>query len=88
MHHLAMAVMSPLRFSFLLLALCSTINGAIIHRRGVINHDAVVGFPQTVPNTTEGVSFLKFKPWLDVPHGCVPFPAVDAQGNTGLVIPY
>lgn len=60
-----------------------SVNGAAIQRRGVINHDAVVGFPQTVPNTTEGVNYLKFKPWLDVPHGCVPFPAVDAQGNTG-----
>ncbi|KAK7190592.1 hypothetical protein PSPO01_03567 [Paraphaeosphaeria sporulosa] len=26
---------------------------------------------------------LKYKPWLKVFNGCVPFPAVDAAGNTG-----
>jgi len=46
-----------------------TINAAVIQRRGVINHDAVVGFAQAVPDTPEGVAYLKFKPWLDVPHG-------------------
>jgi len=58
-------------------------NASAITKRAVINHDAVVGFPQTIPNTTEGMAYLRYKPWLDVPHGCVPFPAVDALGNTG-----
>ncbi|KAK7908239.1 NPP1 domain protein [Apiospora marii] len=49
----------------------------VIEARGVIAHDAVVGFPQTVP------SDLKFQPFLKVENGCVPFPAVDASGNTG-----
>ena len=75
-----------LRLSFLFVFI-STVNGFAIQRRGIINHDAVVGFPQMVPNTTEGMSYLRFKPWLDVPHGCVPFPAVDFNGNTGLVLP-
>ncbi|KAH7304775.1 npp1 domain-containing protein [Stachybotrys elegans] len=52
-------------------------------RRDTINHDAVVGFPQTVPSGATGQTFLKFKPWLLVNGGCVPFPAVDAAGNTG-----
>lgn len=52
-------------------------------RRAVIAHDAVTGFAQTVPGDVEGAAMLKFKPWLNVRNGCVPFPAVDAQGNTG-----
>jgi hypothetical protein len=30
-----------------------------------------------------GNAYLRFKPWLYVDGGCVPFPAVDAAGNTG-----
>ncbi|KAF2465380.1 necrosis-and ethylene-inducing protein-like protein 1 precursor [Lindgomyces ingoldianus] len=52
-------------------------------RRAVIAHDAVVGFPQTVPAGIAGTLYLKYKPYLDVFNGCVPFPAVDAAGNTG-----
>ena len=29
------------------------------------------------------IAVLDFKPWLKVEHGCVPFPAVDKDGNTG-----
>ncbi|KAL3417076.1 necrosis inducing protein [Phlyctema vagabunda] len=60
-----------------------SINAAAVQRRAVIAHDAVVGFPQTVPSTATGRSYLKFKPWLSVRNGCVPFPAVDSAGNTG-----
>lgn len=52
-------------------------------RRAVIAHDAVVGFAQAVPSGITGTLMLKYKPWLDVYNGCVPFPAVDAAGNTG-----
>lgn len=65
--------------------LSGSTDASVITRRAVINHDAVVGFPQTIPNTTQGMAYLRYKPWLDVPHGCVPFPAVDALGNTGFV---
>lgn len=51
-------------------------------KRGDIDHDAVVGFPQTVPDTTTGELMLKWQPLLYVVDGCVPFPAVDAEGNT------
>lgn len=50
-------------------------------RYEVIDHDAVVGFAQTVPSGTEGTLYLKYKPYLYVVNGCVPFPAVDADGN-------
>lgn len=53
-----------------------------LERRAVIAHDAVVGFPETVPATATGTSYLKFKPWLKVVNGCVPFPAVNAAGDT------
>jgi hypothetical protein len=51
--------------------------------RAVINHDAVVGFPQTVPSGLAGQLYLKYKPYLEVYNGCVPFPAVNAAGDTG-----
>ncbi|KIW01642.1 uncharacterized protein PV09_06828 [Verruconis gallopava] len=53
-----------------------------LHRRyEVIDHDAVVGFAQAVPDGTIGDLYLKYKPYLYVANGCVPFPAVDADGN-------
>jgi hypothetical protein len=68
----------------LTLALCAiTSLAAPLERRAVINHDAVVGFPQTVPSGTLGSLYLKYKPFLQVSSGCVPFPAVDGSGNTG-----
>ncbi|KAJ4351910.1 uncharacterized protein N0V89_007254 [Didymosphaeria variabile] len=54
-----------------------------LSRRAVIAHDAVVGFAQAVPSGTTGTLMLKYKPWLKVFNGCVPFPAVDSAGNTG-----
>ncbi|PPJ60652.1 hypothetical protein CBER1_03685 [Cercospora berteroae] len=54
-----------------------------VKKRAVINHDAVVGFPQTVPSGVTGQLYLKYKPYLKVDNGCVPFPAVDLSGNTG-----
>ncbi|ORY08048.1 25 kDa protein elicitor [Clohesyomyces aquaticus] len=54
-----------------------------LDRRAVIAHDAVVGFPQTVPSGIVGTLMLKYKPYLKVVNGCVPFPAVDSAGNTG-----
>lgn len=50
--------------------------------RADIDHDAVVPFDETVPDTTVGELMLKWKPYLYVVDGCVPFPAVDEDGNT------
>ncbi|KAK8056479.1 hypothetical protein PG993_001706 [Apiospora rasikravindrae] len=70
-----------MRFSSLtvyLTAATASVGAApVIEARNVIGHDAVVGFPETVP------SDKKFKPWLSVENGCQPYPAVDASGNTG-----
>lgn len=75
--------MAPLAHLFTL-ALCSlTSFAAPLERRAVINHDAVVGFPETTPSGTLGSLYLKYKPFLKVENGCVPFPAVDSSGNTG-----
>jgi hypothetical protein len=71
-----------------LLAL-STLVSAVplgIQRRAVINHDAVVGFPETVPSGIAGTLYLKYKPFLKVFNGCVPFPAVNANGDTRFVM--
>jgi hypothetical protein len=54
-----------------------------LEKRAVIAHDAVVGFPQTVPSGIAGTLYLKYKPYLKVFNGCVSFPAVDSAGNTG-----
>lgn len=64
----------------------ATAFGAAIDRRAEIAHDAVKGFSQTVPSGTLGQLYLKYKPYLKVVNGCVPFPAVDASGNTGYVL--
>ncbi|KAL8366383.1 hypothetical protein RB595_004924 [Gaeumannomyces hyphopodioides] len=71
-------------FKFLLVAAAASQSmAAPLEPRAVINHDAVVGFPETVPGGPIGANLLRFKPWLKVFSGCVPFPAVDANGNTG-----
>lgn len=47
-----------------------------------IDHDKVVGFREVNPTTVTQKAAKKFQPYLKVWHGCVPFPAVDAAGNT------
>lgn len=66
-------------------AACVSASPLSFDKRAVINHDAVVGFPETVPSGTVGSLYLKYKPYLKVFNGCVPFPAVDQAGNTGYV---
>lgn len=65
------------------LGAAATAFAAPVEPRAVINHDAVVGFPETVPAGLTGELYLKYKPWLKVFTGCVPFPAVNAAGDTG-----
>ncbi|KAI1639969.1 necrosis inducing protein [Biscogniauxia mediterranea] len=60
-----------------LLATGLSVIASPIRPRDVIAHDAVVGFAESASAVA-----LKFKPWLKVVNGCVPFPAVDADGNT------
>lgn len=49
--------------------------------RASIAHDAVVGFAEAVPSGVVGELMLKYKPYLKVINGCVPFPAVNAAGD-------
>ncbi|CAJ2506009.1 Uu.00g001390.m01.CDS01 [Anthostomella pinea] len=72
----------PVQLAFWLLVATSCLSSAVIQRRAVISSDAVVGFAQTVPDGLLGTLYLKYKPYLYVVNGCVPFPAVDAEGNT------
>ncbi|KAH8671547.1 necrosis inducing protein-domain-containing protein [Xylariales sp. PMI_506] len=51
-------------------------------KRSDISVDDVVGFATTYPNNTEGELMEKWWPYLYVVDGCVPFPAVDAEGDT------
>lgn len=53
-----------------------------LQSRGTIASDEIVGFPQTVPSGTVGDVYLAYAPYLKVVNGCVPFPAVDAEGDT------
>lgn len=55
---------------------------APVEKRSDIGADQVVGFDTTVPDSTEGVLMEKWWPYLYVVDGCVPFPAVDAEGDT------
>lgn len=48
----------------------------------VIGHDQVVGFAEVTPTTTTQIAAKLFQPTLKVSTGCVPYPAVDAEGNT------
>lgn len=68
-----------------ILATAAGVFAAPLESRAVIAHDAVVGFAQAVPSGSLGTALLKFKPWLSVENGCVPYPAVDSAGNTGYV---
>lgn len=45
-------------------------------------HDKIQAFPETVPDDLTGRLYKRYKPSLHVIHGCTPYPAVDAEGNT------
>ncbi|EFX04676.1 npp1 domain containing protein [Grosmannia clavigera kw1407] len=77
-----MAVFSRLlRSTTALLAIGSAVANPV-ERRGTVDSDAIVGFAQAVPSGTVGEVYLAYQPYLKVVNGCVPYPAVDAEGNT------
>lgn len=85
-----MAVLS--RVFFLGLAAAAAVSAtptpkSLLEARGTIGSDDIVGFLQTVPSGTVGNVYLAYKPYLNVVNGCVPFPAVDAEGDTKYVYP-
>ncbi|MFC0214630.1 NPP1 family protein [Paenibacillus chartarius] len=65
-----------------LIALAASFNLVPAANAAVINHDKIVGFAEVTPTTTTQKAEKLFQPTLKVTNGCVPFPAVDAQGNT------
>ena len=75
--------LQSLSVQLLAAATCISALPSFLDKRAVIAHDAVVGFAEAVPSGTVGTLMLKYKPYLKVFNGCVPFPAVDAAGNTG-----
>lgn len=80
-----MAVLSRFLQASAALLAAVTVNATPVERRSVIDSDAVVGFAETVPTGTVGAVYEAFKPYLKIVNGCVPFPAIDASGNTGYV---
>lgn len=79
-----MAVLSRfLQLSVVSLVASVSVTATPLQPRAVIAHDAVVGFAETVPSGTVGNVYEAYQPFLKVVNGCVPFPAVDASGNTG-----
>ena len=67
---------------FWLSATANLVTGSPISARATVASNLLVGFPQTVPSGTLGSLYLKYQPHLQVVNGCVPFPAVDAAGDT------
>lgn len=65
-----------------LIGLAASANAAAIFPRGTIASDQIVGFPETVPSGTTGAVYKAYQPLLHVANGCVPFPGVDAAGDT------
>ncbi|KAH8785125.1 putative NPP1 domain protein [Diaporthe sp. PMI_573] len=74
--------MGFLRSLVSLVAAAAAVSASPVERRAPIDSDKVVGFAETVPSGTTGSVYLAYKPYLKVVNGCVPFPAVDAAGNT------
>lgn len=73
----------PRLISFGLLAALATASPLeLLSRRGTVASDDIVGFPETVPSGITGEVYLAYKPYLHVVNGCVPFPSVDAEGDT------
>lgn len=74
--------MGLLRSLVSIVAAAAAVNASPVERRAPIDSDKVVSFAETVPSGTTGSVYLAYKPFLKVTNGCVPFPAVDAAGNT------
>lgn len=74
--------MAVLRSVLSVAAMAALATASPLGRRGTVGSDAIVGFSQTVPSGTTGDVYLAYQPYLYVANGCVPFPGVDASGNT------
>lgn len=80
--------MAPLSYLFqILLVSAAAVNAKALQRRGTVPNDQIVGLTSAVPAGTLGSVYQAYQPYLDVYNGCVPFPAVDSNGNTKYVLP-
>ncbi|CZR61222.1 probable NPP1 domain protein [Phialocephala subalpina] len=80
-----MAVISRVLFGLLATAAVNASpvqNSTPVEKRGTIASDEIVGFAEAVPSGTVGTAYETYQPYLYVVNGCVPFPAVDAAGDT------
>lgn len=68
------------------LLLAGTAHSAAVQVQPRLAHNKVKPFPQSVPDNWLGQMYLKHKPYLAVLSGCLPFPAVDPQGNVKYVL--
>ncbi|OGM45137.1 NPP1 domain protein [Aspergillus bombycis] len=63
------------------LAAGTLVQGGVVERRRVVNHDSIAPFPESVPNTATGNTYRKFEPYLHIAHGCQSYPAVASNGD-------
>jgi hypothetical protein len=69
------------------LALSVAVEAIALQRQGTIATDLIVGLPEAVPSGIEADVYEAYQPYLDVINGCIPYPAVDVNGNTKYVLP-
>ncbi|PYH90711.1 NPP1 domain protein [Aspergillus ellipticus CBS 707.79] len=60
----------------------AAVQASPLSKRGVVPHDSISPFAETVPNNAVGDTFKKFEPYLHIAHGCQSYPAVAANGDT------
>ncbi|KAH7327510.1 necrosis inducing protein [Rhexocercosporidium sp. MPI-PUGE-AT-0058] len=65
----------------------TAVNGNPLSRRATLPTSTIVGLPEAVPNNVTGQLYQAYQPYLEVLNGCVPYPAVDANGNTNEGLP-
>jgi hypothetical protein len=70
----------------LLLAVIAT-DATPLQRRGTLPNDQIIGLAEATPDGIVGSVYETYQPFLDVHNGCVPYPAVDANGKNKYILP-
>lgn len=66
----------------LLLLAATSIQARRLVPRALFPTHMISGLHETLPNDNNGLLYKTYQPYLDIANGCVPYPAVDAEGNT------
>ncbi|KAE9974365.1 hypothetical protein EG327_008796 [Venturia inaequalis] len=74
--------MVVLSYIFASLAATISVQAGPIEKRGTVGNDVIVGLAAAVPSGSVGTVYTTYQPYLKIANGCVPFPGVDASGNT------